>query len=216
MRHSARILLTLALGGALPAAAQTPAGSVALDDAPRRAAAERVRPGDRIVLKVFREEELSDSAILVGDRGEATFPKLGVVDVSAFTIATLGDSLRGRYARYLRDPAIDVTVLRRISVSGEVRRADVYYLDASASLRDAIAKAGGISPEGDPRKVRIVRGGETIAVKDWQSTAFGTDLRSGDQVYVGTKPWIARNVLGIVTTTAVIVSTTVTIIQAAR
>jgi len=182
----------------------------------RRAADARIQPGDRIMLKVYREEELSDSNITVNERGEATFPKIGIVDVARFRIAEVSDSIRARFARYVRDADVDVAVLRRVAVNGEVRRPDVYYVDVATSLRDAIARAGGLTGEGDPGKISVVRGGTTTRVRDWQIAEAAIELQSGDQIYVGTKPWFQRNALGIITTAAVIISTAVTVVQATR
>lgn len=216
-RRGAERLLPLA-GGVLllllakPAAAQvTPQSST---DAARRAAAARVAPGDRLVLKIAREKELSDSLILVNEQGEATFPKLGVVPVSRFEIAGLRDSLRARYATYLRDPAVDIVVLRRVAVSGEVRKPDVLYVDVSATLRDAIARAGGLTPDGDPNKVSVIREGRSTRVRHWQSDeTTAADLRSGDQIYVGAKPWIVRNAIGAVSTAATVAAVMFSILR---
>src|SRR5687768_9295425 len=72
-------------------------------DASRRAAAAMVRPGDRIELQFRRDRELN-SSINVNERGEAVFPKLGVLDLSDVSIAKLQDSLVTRYSEYLRRP----------------------------------------------------------------------------------------------------------------
>lgn len=218
------LLLTAAVV-ALPLLSE---GSVALAQTPqsgemsvnarvaRRAAGARIQPGDRIMLKVYREEELSDSNITVNERGEATFPKIGVVDVARFRIEEVSDSIRARFARFVRDAEVDVAVMRRVAVNGEVRRPDVYYVDVATSLRDAIARAGGLTGEGDPGKISVVRGGNTTRVRDWQFAEAAIELQSGDQIYVGTKPWFQRNALGIITTAAVIISTAVTVVQATR
>ena len=206
-RRSALLATTRALliAAAIPAALAAQATPQGSPEAARRAASARVAPGDRLVLKIAREKELSDSLILVNEQGEATFPKLGVVPVSRFEIGSLRDSLRARYATYLRDPALDVVVLRRVAVSGEVRKPDVLYVDVSATLRDAIARAGGLTPDGDPNKVAVIREGRSTRVRHWQSDeTTAADLRSGDQIYVGAKPWIVRNAIGAVRTAATV------------
>lgn len=217
MRRGRWLGLALVLGSALTAAraaAQQPATTTS-ERAALRAAEARAEPGDRIILKVYREEELSDSTILVNERGEATFPRIGVVPVSRFPIGVLRDSLRTRFARYLREPEIDVVVMRRVSVSGEVRRPDVYYVDVAATLRDVVARAGGLTPDGDPRRLTVQRDGRATRVGDWRDAQGSEyDLRSGDQVFVGTKPWLARNALGLASTAAIVVSVTFSIIQA--
>ena len=216
MRVVAVLAAGLLFAGAALAQAPAGSGSTPNERVAQRAASARIQPGDRIELKVLREVEWSDDSIFVNERGDATFPKLGTLHVSRYTIAEVGDSLRVRFAVFLRDAEVDVRVLRRVAVNGEVRRPDVYYVDVATSLREAIARAGGLTIEGDPKKVSVVRGGETTRVREWQAAEGAVDLQSGDQIYVGMKPWFQRNALGIITTAAVIISTAVTIVQAAR
>jgi polysaccharide export outer membrane protein len=213
--------LTAACLAALPAlaAAQQPQGrpGAALSDAARRAAQGRIEPGDRLVLKVFQEPTLSDSLVVVNDRGEANFAKLGLVQVSRWTVGEASDSLRARFARYLRNPALDLLVLRRVTVNGAVREPGVIYVDVSATVRDAIAQSGGITTEGNPGKVSVLRDGQMRHVKRWRDaqTEEG-DLRSGDQIYVGEKNWLTRNALGVASTAAVVASVAFTIINSRR
>jgi polysaccharide biosynthesis/export protein len=214
MRHLSCAGLAMLAAANAGAQLPLPQGSSAAERAAQQASTSRIQPGDRISLRVYREVDLSDSAILVNERGEATFPKIGVVPVSRFTIGTLRDSVRARYARYLRDPDIEVVVLRRVAVSGEVRVPNVLYVEPTATLRDAIARSGGLTPDGDPKRLTVVRDGQSVRVPDWRKAegdAF--ELRSGDQVVVGTKPWIVRNALGLASTAAIVISVTTAVIR---
>src|SRR5436853_1555719 len=92
-------LLLVAVSGVFVTAASQ---SVQAANAGERAAAARIRAGDRIELQFRRDRELN-SSISVSERGEAVFPKLGTLDVARFTIASLQDTLRARYSEYLRD-----------------------------------------------------------------------------------------------------------------
>jgi len=172
----------------------------------RRAATASIRPGDRIELQFRRDRELN-SSINVNERGEAVFPKIGVLDVSRVPIGKLQDSLVTRYTEYLRTPELEVTVLRRIVVNGEVRAPNVYMLDvASSGVRDAIAHAGGLLETSNRGKVYIVRDGQRVHVPDWESTeAPIADLRSGDQVLVGRKSWLTLNALPVISTSVIVI-----------
>jgi protein involved in polysaccharide export with SLBB domain len=189
-------LIALALSGAPErGAAQSaePGGS----SAAARAAAARPQPGDRLVLKVRREPQLQDTA-LISDRGEVILPKIGTLDVAGHTIASLQDTIRARYARYLRDPGIDVQVLRRVAVNGEVRRPSVYHVDVVMTLRDVIAHAGGVTDVGNPKLIWLIRNGERTRVADWQSDeSVASDLRSGDQIVVGRRSWLQLNAISV-------------------
>jgi protein involved in polysaccharide export with SLBB domain len=178
-----------------------------IDEATRRASSARVRPGDRIGLNFLRERQMSES-LFVDERGEAAFPKIGILKVSNMTIAELQDTLRARYSEFLRLPEFQVAVLRRIVVNGEVRIPNVYLMDvASSTVRDAIARAGGITEMGSQSKVSVVRDGQRIPMKNWERD-WGpvSDLQSGDQVLVGRKSWIVMNALSVISTAVLVTS----------
>ena len=160
-----------------------------------RAAQAHAQPGDRIFVHVWREPKLTDT-VLVDERGEVMLPKIGIVNASSLTIGSFRDTVRARFARYLKDSPVDIVVLRRIAVNGEVTKPNVYYVDLTTTLRDLIARAGGVAETGDANKVYVVRGQERTLVKDWrEDRSVASDLRSGDQVLVGRKSWVAMNLL---------------------
>lgn len=172
-----------------------------------------VQPGDRIALKVFQERELNDT-ITVQQSGAAILPLLGSVPVQGRRAAVLQDSLRGAYARFLRNPAVEITILRRIGVQGEVRRPDLYLIDETMTLRDVIAKAGGVSDSGDPKKISVVRDGRRIRFSNAGGNLFlAEQLRSGDQVFVGRRNWFEVNSLAIASTAAVVTSVILSIFR---
>jgi protein involved in polysaccharide export with SLBB domain len=174
--------------------------------APERIAATSVQPGDRMVVKVYREPELSDT-VMVAANGEIILARIGKLDATAVSIAALSDTVRARYGRFLRNPAIELIVLRRIAVNGEVARPDVYYVDIATTLRDVIARAGGITGTGSESHVSIIRRGQRIPVPNWQDDfTLASDLTSGDQIVVGKSSWLSRNVFSVVSSAAVIVS----------
>ena len=170
-----------------------------------RASAALIKPGDRIELQFRRDRDLN-TGVNVNERGEAVFPKLGTLDVSRIPIGSLQDTLQSRYAEYLRTPELEVTVLRRVVVNGEVRMPNVLMLDVNASLRDAIARAGGLLETASKDKISIIRDGQERRVKNWE-TAQGpeTDLMSGDQIVVGRKSWLTLNALPVISTSVIVI-----------
>ena len=178
-----------------------------------RAGSARIRPGDRILLKIWREPMLSET-LAVNESGDVVLPRLGVYRVASQTVESLPDSLRRRYAEYLRNPSIDVTVLRRVGVLGEVKKPDLYWVDVTVTLPDVIAQAGGVTDIGNPNDVRIQRGGTEIKVGSWErGGTFAADLLSGDQIVVGRTSWLSRNALSVVSAAGVLVSIVVVIFR---
>jgi polysaccharide export outer membrane protein len=179
----------------------------------RRAADTRLRPGDQIALSFLRERDLNNT-VTVDERGTAVFPKLGTIPVDHMSITQLQDTLRTRYAEYLRAPEIQISVLRRVVVNGEVRGPNVYLVDAATTLRDVIARAGGLTGEGSKSKVVVIRGNERIPVRDWDTEAGGYfALQSGDQVNVGRKNWFAMNALSLASTGVLVASFIITLVR---
>lgn len=176
-----------------------------IEEAARRAATAKIRPGDRIELRFLTARELSGQ-VSVNERGEAVFPKIGITEVSRLTIAELPDILRKRYGEFFRAPELDVLVLRRVVVNGEVRAPSIYFLDIASGVRDAIAAAGGVLETGNKGNVVVVRGSTRRKVNGWeQEQGPNMDLQSGDQVIVGRKPWLVLNALPVISTSVIVV-----------
>src|SRR6266513_2037417 len=74
-----------------------------------------VRPGDVIRVWIWREQDYSGE-FPVDARGTAVLPLLGEVRVPGKTAEQLADTLHEAYRKYLKNPSIQVTVLRRVSV----------------------------------------------------------------------------------------------------
>lgn len=152
-----------------------------------------VRPGDVIRLKVWREPDMTGD-VPVNEAGMATLPRLGAIQVSDLSADSLQRFLVTTYSRDLRDPAIDVTVLRRIRILGAVRNPNVYQVDPTMTVADALALAGGASPDGKQDQVELRRLGESEATKLTRGMRLAdTPIRSGDQLYVPEKSWLSRN-----------------------
>lgn len=203
--------------GAGPALrAQTPAvAPAAAPVAPSAAAGtdDPVGAGDKVVLRVWREPTWSD-AFPVDATGFATLPRIGPLRVAGLAPAALRDSVRARLAVYLREPVVDVIVLRRVAVLGAVRKPDVLFVEPVSTVRDLIAQAGGIDEEGDPNRIEIVRDGERVRLGRWNDIASTVaPVRSGDQIVVGRKGWLARNALTALSSIAVAVSVLVSAVR---
>ncbi|MDB4877434.1 MAG: polysaccharide export protein [Gemmatimonadetes bacterium] len=180
--------------------AQTPAPR------PIELPAAHLAAGDDVVVVVFQEKELS-ARVYVDGRNQITLPRLGIITVSGLTTDMLHDTIQTRYATFLRDPSVDVRALRRITVNGAVLKPDVYYVDPSLTLRDVVARAGGVTNEGDPNRVMIVRGPTATTYSNWQETAQGqTELRSGDELVVGRRSWLLLNLGALVGVAGVLTS----------
>jgi polysaccharide export outer membrane protein len=152
-----------------------------------------VRPGDVIVVKVWREPDYSGE-FQVDARGRVVLPLLGEIAVRGRNAETLRDSLRTAYRVYLNNPSIEINVLRRIAVSGEVGRPGLYPVDATISVGDLISLAGGVTSAGNKKKIQLLRNGQVIVSGLGPGTVLqNSPVQSGDQVFVPQRSWVSRN-----------------------
>lgn len=152
-----------------------------------------LRPGDALAIAIWREPELSDT-VRVNERGEVVLPLLGTRSVRGLSPDSLERQLAGEYSEYVKSPAVSITALRRISILGEVKRPGLYPVDATVSLSDALALAGGTTGAADRDDIRLIRDGRVLRQSLARSSLVGSlPVQSGDQIVVGQKSWFARN-----------------------
>lgn len=171
---------------------------------------EVLRPGDLVRLRIWREPDLSGDYI-VDEEGVVVLPLLGPRTVAGLAPSSLKTSLIDDYGDYLTHRSITVTPMRRINVLGAVGQPGLHPVDATMTLADVLALAGGATTYGDPDRIDLLRGGERISTRLSQQTLIGDlPIRSGDQLYVPERRWISRNA-GVVST---IITATVSVILA--
>ena len=169
-----------------------------------------LRSGDLVRLKIWREPDLSGD-FQVNESGEVVFPKVGPVRVTELSPDSLKRSLLDAYSVYLRNPSIEITLLRRVQVMGAVRNPGLYPVDPTLSLGDVLALAGGATSQGNTKKFQLRRGDQEITGTITAATRVAdTQLRSGDQIFVPERSWFSRNtwvVAGVLSaTTSVLVA----------
>lgn len=161
--------------------------------APVSGAGVHLQPGDVVKLWVWREEEMTGE-FPVPESGVIVFPKIGEWKVVGKSTETLKDELLVEYRRFLRNPSIEITFLRRVSILGEVREPGLYAVDATMSVASVLALAGGTTENGRPDRVELFRDGERLVTQITQRTRISDlPLRSGDQLYVPERTWLSRN-----------------------
>ena len=186
LRHLAsRVLIaaTFILGAAAPVTArQAASGSVK----------GVLRPGDVVRLQIWREESLSGEFPVAQD-GTVVLPRIGRYDVTEEEPEALRERMLKAFEVYLRNPSIEITFLRRITVLGAVREAGVKLVDPTMTVAEALAMAGGTTPEGATDRIVLMRGDRTIQTVTDRVRIADTPLRSGDQLFVPERSWASRN-----------------------
>ena len=167
-------------------------------------------PGDAVRVEIWQEPDL-EGEFMVSPKGIAVFPLLGERKVTGVPADLLEEQLAAEYRAYLENPSVKMTALRRIAILGEVRQPGLYPVDATMSLTEVIALAGGVSPAGDTHAVRLFRNG-VVMEQNLDESMVGTamSIHSGDQIVVGERSWFRRNAtyvtVGIASATSILVA----------
>ncbi len=208
------LIATACGGGNPPPAELAPASTWSNAGAAASAEEPPLQPGDVIRLRIWREPDLSGEFAL--DReGVVVLPRIGTVVAAEHTPRQLEELLREEYSRYLRNPSIEIVLLRRINILGAVRAPGLYPLDPTMTLADALALAGGVLPDGRQDRIEVFRGEHRLVTPvTGQMRIEDLGIRSGDQLYVPERRWVSRNAGLIATVTSTVISATVSLIIA--
>lgn len=135
----ASLLLALALG--------LFAGEAAAEETP---APYRLAPGDRIAVAVLGQPDFSGD-FMVEPSGTILLPFVGEVPVGGRTLAECQATIAARYSEgLLKHPAVGVRMqeFRPIYVMGDVRLPGAYPFRYGATVKSALASAGGYAVPG--------------------------------------------------------------------
>lgn len=136
----------------------------------------RLGPGDEIIIDIWGENERSLREE-ISPEGNIMIEQVGPVYLNGLTIREANDKLRGVFSQIYagvsgEEPSSDVRVtlgrLRTIQVNvlGEVATPGTYRLSSFATVFHALYRAGGVTPIGGLRDIRVMRGGREVARVD--------------------------------------------------
>ncbi len=120
----------------------------------------RLNTGDKILIKVFDEDELTVETTL-NDRGVINYSFLGELTISGQTSREVEQLVTARLMDgYLKQPSVSVTVLeyRPFFINGEVRSPGDYPYQPGLTLEKAVSVAGGFTDRASRRKIYLQRG----------------------------------------------------------
>lgn len=125
----------------------------------------------------------------VGSDGAIFFPTLGRVKIGGLTIEEARLKFVSLLKKNVRDPQVDIRVVayrsQRIQMTGEVKNPGTMAVtDVPLTLVDAIARAGGESPNADLSRVHLTRDGQTVTI-DAQSILEHGRMRENVLLHAG-------------------------------
>ena len=156
------------------------------------ALSEPLAPGDAIQLAFWREPSLSGD-YPIDETGTVVLPLLGARQVTQLSPVELKRTLLEEYAQQVRNQEVRITLLRRIRILGAVKNPGLYRVDPTMTLGDALALAGGATPQGKLKGIRVFRNGQEIHSRLDINVQLLQQVRSGDQIVVPERSWFSRN-----------------------
>lgn len=191
--------LAAALAGGWPAIVHAQAPSAPL------------RTGDRVFVRVGSDTVWSDSLVVDG-AGRIFVPRIGAVPLQGVAADSVAVTVRQALSSIYRTSDATVLPLRRVTVTGEVRKPGVYFLPLESTLRDAVSVAEGAAEMGNPSRMTMIRDGAQTTLRHWLTSADGAlFVMSGDVLIIDRDSWLKRNMLATISTVGLLVTTIVAV-----
>jgi len=158
----------------------------------------RLGPNDVITVEVFGQcPDYCKTGITVPPTARISYPLIreGIL-VGGKTVEQIADEITKKLDEYIIEPKVTVTLDKamsvRYSVLGKVAAPGVRVMDRKVSLYEAIVESGGITKEGDKKRVTLYRfdaqGKLKPQIVNLQEIERGKGemiyLEPGDQVFV--------------------------------
>ena len=116
--------------------------------------------GDTLKVTVWRHEEASADAVIMPD-GKVSLPLVGEMAAAGLTVDELRDELNRKYADYITEPHVTITVKEtnslKIYVLGEVMRPGEFKLNSYTDVLQALSLAGGFTIYANRSTIHIIR-----------------------------------------------------------
>lgn len=171
----------------------------------------RLGPDDVISVQVFGQPNYSLSNIVVPPTARIAYPLIkGGVFVGGRTTEEVGNEISQKLDEYIIDPQVTVILEKvgsaRFGVLGKVGSPGFKVMNRRYNLYEAIVEAGGITKDGDQKRIVLVRlnknGGFDQTVIDLGELLKGKKplpyLVPGDQIIVPEKRWSLTKVFDVI------------------
>jgi len=125
----------------------------------------KLGPGDRIIIDVFGEDDLS-MEVMLNDNGVLNYPFLGELSVGGLSLGELERMITsGLKGPYLVNPDVSVSIkqYRNVYLNGEVQRPGGYPYQPGLTVEKAVVLAGGFTERASRNKIDVKRSGDPTA-----------------------------------------------------
>jgi protein involved in polysaccharide export with SLBB domain len=150
------------------------------------AGASLLRPGDHLRITVLREDPSFSGEFEIAPDSTLKHPLYNQVRVAGIPLPMLKERIASFLRQFQREPQLEVEPLMKVSVGGQVRSPNVYFLPPETTIADAITRAGGATDIGSPDQVTVTRDGRKLwfSLNETDANQQLSTIRSGDQIAV--------------------------------
>lgn len=167
--------------------------STGRENAPKAGGEFQLGAGDVIHISVWREPELTQTAVVRPD-GRISIPLAGEVPVAGKSALDAQGLIRTLLLKYVTDPQVTVSVVeihsRQVFITGQVQRPGAYPLPGSCTVLQLIASAGGLTPYAHKKSIIVLdSNSKSVAQFNYKDAIRGDRkqgrlLQPGDTVVV--------------------------------
>jgi polysaccharide export outer membrane protein len=150
-----------------------------------------VKPGDTLLISVWKEPDLQGPVLVTPD-GAFAFPLVGQVDARGKTVTALQQIVSERLEKYIADPVVTVSVQdikgNKVFVIGQVNRPGEFIVNPRVDVMQALSMAGGTTPFASLSNIIILRrtGPEQVSLRfDYTDLVKGRNLKQNIELQAG-------------------------------
>lgn len=158
----------------------------------------KIEPYDMLKVRVYREPDLNGEPQVAPD-GSAFITGVGRVHVAGLTTDSLESMLTTRYKTVLREPVVQVTMQRELTIYGQVRAPGVYAIDPASTVQNLLVRGGGTQAQagvGDFDMTLETSRGERFSMP--REARLGTlDIHRSDAIRMTDPSFFSRNATNI-------------------
>lgn len=118
--------------------------------------------GDVLQISVWQNADLDQEAIVRPD-GRISFPLIGDVQASGYTVSKLDENITERLKEFIRYPEVSISIKKlggkKVIILGQVTNPGVYSVTGAKTILEAIGLAGGFTRDAVSSSTVVIRGG---------------------------------------------------------
>jgi protein involved in polysaccharide export with SLBB domain len=145
-----------------------------------------IQPGDHVRITLLGDDKNFTGEFEVAPDSTLKHPIYNRLRVGGVPVSMLKEKIVAFVRQYQREPQLEVEALLKVTVSGEIRTPNIYFLAPETNVSDVISHAGGATDRANLDHVVLTRAGRQLSVnvEEVNSSSPLPTIESGDQINV--------------------------------